>query len=62
MTDDRDKTFTRRRPGRPRVEEPLTQVSTRLPPRAYDQLITRANQQGVSVHALLRRQILSWLR
>lgn len=47
----------RRRPGRP----PLTpgdvpaRVHVSIPSHTYDRAVTRANQEGVSVSALLRR-------
>lgn len=52
-----------RRPrGRPRVAEPLTAISTRLPPRHYDKLIRLANAREVSVADLTRSILLGYTR
>ena len=48
-----DKVTPSRR-GRPRVDERLTPVSTRLPETTYDRLIKQANQQEKSVAAYVR--------
>lgn len=57
MKDDRE-LETRRPRGRPRVDEPMALVSTRLPVRDYDRLIRLAQKQEMSVADLLRRRIL----
>jgi hypothetical protein len=44
--------------GRPRVEEPMSSVSTRLPSDAYDRLIRAANQQDKSVSSLVRQLLI----
>lgn len=43
--------------GRPRVDEPLERVSTRLPVPVYDRLVTIANQRETSVSMLVRQLI-----
>ena len=48
--------------GRPRVEEPLERVSTRLPLPVYDQLVTIANQRETSVSMLVRQLIVLRLK
>ena len=49
-----------RRPrGRPRVAEPLTQISTRIPVRAYDRLVQLAKEQETTVSGFLRRFLTS---
>lgn len=49
---------TRRPRGRPRVEEPMTTISTRIPVRDHDKLIRLANQREISVADLVRRRLL----
>lgn len=45
----------RRRRGRPRVDEPMERVSTRLPVKDYDKLAKFASVKGTSVAAIVRR-------
>lgn len=45
----------RRRPGRPRSEEPKTSVSTWIPAREHDRLIRLANQREQSVSETVRQ-------
>jgi len=47
-----------RKPGRPRVPEPGSTVSTWLPPKDYDKIIKAAKADDVTVSALVR----AWLR
>lgn len=51
-----------RRRGRPRVDEPLERVSTRLPLPIYDKLVSAANQQDVSVSRLVRQLLILRLK
>jgi hypothetical protein len=51
-----------RQRGRPRVEEPLERVSTRLPLGVYDQLVRAANQRETSVSMLVRQLIVMRLK
>jgi hypothetical protein len=44
--------------GRPRVEDPMTRLSTRLPSAEYDRLIRAANQQDTSVASLVRQLLI----
>lgn len=44
--------------GRPRVEEPLERVSTRLPVPVYDQLVRVANAQETSVADVMRQIVI----
>lgn len=44
--------------GRPRVDDPMSPVSTRLPSKAYDQLIRVATQQDTSVASLVRQLLI----
>lgn len=45
----------RRRPGRPRAEEPLDQrVTIRLPTHEYDRLIQLSQRQGEPVTSIVR--------
>ncbi len=41
--------------GRPRVAEPLSPVTIRLPARTHDRLIEMARREDLSVSALARR-------
>lgn len=51
------------RGGRPRVATPVdVQVSTRLTPADYDQLVARATARGLSVAAFVRTAVLVQLR
>lgn len=43
--------------GRPRVEEPLERVSTRLPLPLYDALVKTANARETSVSMLIRQML-----
>lgn len=52
----------RRRPGRPRLDQPLSTVSTRLPPQVHDELIKLANHQEESVSETLRQLLILRLR
>jgi predicted DNA-binding ribbon-helix-helix protein len=47
-----------RRRGRPRVPDPGSAVSTRLPTSIYDRLIALANRREVSVSALIRKMVI----
>jgi hypothetical protein len=47
-----------RKPGRPRVPDPGSTVSTWLPPKDYDKIIKAAKADEVTVSALVR----AWLR
>lgn len=47
-----------RRRGRPRVQDPLSRVSTRIPTRHHDRLIRLANRRGESVSATVRDVLL----
>lgn len=49
---------TERRRGRPRVADPVSPVSTRLPTPTYDRLIALANRREVSVSALIRQIVI----
>jgi predicted HicB family RNase H-like nuclease len=40
--------------GRPRVAEPLSTVSTRLPPAYHDRLVQMAGKHDVSISRLVR--------
>ena len=44
--------------GRPRVDEPLERVSTRLPVHVYDRLVTIANSRETSVSMLVRQLLI----
>lgn len=44
--------------GRPRVEEPLERVSTRLPLPIYDELVKAANARDTSVANLVRQIVI----
>lgn len=44
----------RRRPGRPRVENPLSYVGTRIPVDHHDKLTQIASANGMSVASLVR--------
>ena len=52
---------TRQR-GRPRVEEPLERVSTRLPLPVYAELCRAANAQETSVSMLVRKLLVMRLK
>jgi hypothetical protein len=52
----------RRRPGRPRLEQPQSTVSTRLPPEYHDRLIKLANDQDASVSKTVRQLLILRLR
>lgn len=47
-----------RPPGRPRVDEPGTSVSTWLKPSEHDKLIRLANKKETSISGLVRQLIL----
>lgn len=49
-----DETSTPTKRGRPPVEQPLSHVSTRLPPAYHDRLVKLAKHQDKSVSALVR--------
>lgn len=51
-----------RQGGRPRVEEPLERVSTRLPVPAYDRLVRLANMNETSVSNLVRQLLVFRLK
>jgi hypothetical protein len=51
-----------RQGGRPRVDEPLERVSTRLPVPAYDRLVKLANMHDTSVSNLVRQLLVFRLR
>lgn len=44
--------------GRPRVDEPLERVSTRLPIPVYDRLVAIANERDTSVSMLMRQLLI----
>lgn len=44
--------------GRPRVEERMEPVTTRLPVGEYDRLVRAANLQDIHVSALVRRLLI----
>jgi len=48
--------------GRPRVEEPLERVSTRLPVPVYDQLATIAKHRETSVSMVVRQLLVLRLK
>jgi hypothetical protein len=48
--------------GRPRVSEPRSWVSTRLPVSYHDRLIQMANEKDVSVSMLVRSLLMLQLR
>ena len=48
---------TRQR-GRPRVEQPMEPVMTRLPRENYDRLVRAADLQGLSVSSLVRQLLI----
>lgn len=48
--------------GRPRVDEPLSHVSTRLPIPYHDRLIQLAKQQDTSVSQMVRQLLVLKLR
>jgi hypothetical protein len=48
--------------GRPRVDEPLERVSTRLPIPVYDRLVEIANQRETSVSMLVRQLLILRLK
>lgn len=50
------------RGGRPRVDQPQSTVSTRLPPAYHDRLIQIANQRDMKVAALVRELLIFRLR
>lgn len=52
----------KRRPGRPRVEDPQERLSTRLPTPVYDRLVKHANQQDKKLAALVRDVLRSYAR
>lgn len=61
MNEPNDATFVERRArprGRPRVEEPLSAISTRLPASYHDRLIRIANAQEISVSAVVRQLLI----
>jgi predicted HicB family RNase H-like nuclease len=47
----------RRKPGRPRADEPRTSVSSWIPARDHDRLIRLANQREVSVSTLVSQML-----
>ena len=47
-----------RRRGRPRVEQPLSAISTRMPTNLHDKLVVLANKHEVSVSALVRQMLM----
>jgi hypothetical protein len=47
-----------RKRGRPRVQDPLSPVSTRLPTRHHDRLVRLANRRGESVSETVRQVII----
>lgn len=51
-----------RKRGRPRVSEPRSAVSTRIPLRHHDKLATIANRHGRSVSSIVRRAIFLFLK
>jgi hypothetical protein len=57
-----DEPTTPRPPGRPRVDEPGTSVSTWLRPSEHDRLIRLANKHETTVSALVRQLLLLKLR
>jgi hypothetical protein len=50
------------RRGRPRVEEPLERVSTRLPLPIYDELVRKANARDTSVSMMVRQLLILRLK
>lgn len=62
MNDPKGARLTVRPRGRPRVEEPLERVSTRLPLPVYDRLVTIANERDTSVSMLVRQLIVLRLK
>jgi hypothetical protein len=50
------------RRGRPRAEEPMTTLSTRVPTAAYDRLVRIANMRNESVSSLVRSLLVLRLR
>jgi hypothetical protein len=48
--------------GRPRVQEPLEQVGTRLPVPYYDRLVQIAHDREMSVSGLVRQLLILRLR
>lgn len=44
-------------PGRPKSSETLSHISTRVTTRDHDRLVKMAEDQGVSVSAMLRRVV-----
>lgn len=52
----------RRGRGRPRVDEPLERVSTRLPLPIYDRLVSIANERDTSVSMLVRQLLVFRLK
>ena len=57
-----DSVFVVRRRGRPRVSEPMSFVSTRVPPSYHDRLIKMAAEKDVSVSRLVRSLLMLQLR
>jgi len=57
MNDPRVRLTVRQR-GRPRVEEPLEPVMTRLPRVEYEKLCRAATRQDMPVSALVRRLLI----
>ncbi len=51
-----------RGPGRPRVDEPLTSISVRVPLGAHDRLIHLANERNASLSHLVRELLILRLR
>ena len=51
-----------RRRGRPRVEDPMSAVSTRVPSSYHDRLVKLAAQKDVSVARLVRSMLMIQLR
>lgn len=52
----------RRGRGRPRVDEPLSPVSTRVPASYHDRLVKLANQRDQSVSETVRQLLIIRLR
>ena len=60
MTD--DPVVTRLTRGRPRLEQPMYPISTRLPQPAIDQLVRLASQHRMPVSHLTRQLLMVCLR
>jgi len=52
---------THRKRGRPRSAEPLSSLSTRIPPQQHEQLASIARKNGESVSKILRNVVFLFL-